>query len=302
MNHGPLIFLGALLALVASWFGFIVQPQLQLGRATPETNIVDSAQLHPVAPAGLVRQGAEVYRSLGCAACHTRQVRQDGVVFDVVLSGAGTNAPAVAAAIQALGLKTPAGDLAATLTNSPLTLLEGVRRARADEAVKALTDAGGKAAIAVVPTGPDITRGWGKARSVAADYLYETPALLGSQRIGPDLSNIGLRMPSAEWHLQHLYAPRSVVPNSAMPPYRFLFETLPIRSQPAVDALKLPPGVPVAPGFEVVPTAEARALVAYLLSLRGQVPLLSRPMSGWSAPATGTTTNGLAVPTNAPSK
>jgi cytochrome c oxidase cbb3-type subunit 2 len=68
----------------------------------------------------------------------------------------------------------------------------------------------------VRPFGADLER-WGKRRTVAADYLFDYPVLLGSQRIGPDLANIGVRPRSEEWHLLHLYDPRSVVPNSTMP-------------------------------------------------------------------------------------
>ena len=38
--------------------------------------------------------------------------------------------------------------------------------------------------------GPDAQRGWGRA-SVAGDYVYDSPHLLGSMRTGPDLLNIG---------------------------------------------------------------------------------------------------------------
>jgi cytochrome c oxidase cbb3-type subunit 2 len=48
------------------------------------------------------------------------------------------------------------------------------------------------------------------ASSVAADYLYDFPVQLGSLRAGPDLANIGVRAPDANWQLQHLYAPKSI--------------------------------------------------------------------------------------------
>ena len=57
---------------------------------------------------------------------------------------------------------------------------------------------------------PDDKRGWGRA-SVAADYHYDKPHLLGTMRTGPDLFNIGVRQPSADWHLGHLFQPRAYV-------------------------------------------------------------------------------------------
>ena len=55
------------------------------------------------------------------------------------------------------------------------------------------------------------------------DYADEDPPLLGSERTGPDLQNVGERLPSPDWHYTHLYDPRSVVPDSIMPRYTWLF-------------------------------------------------------------------------------
>ena len=38
------------------------------------------------------------------------------------------------------------------------------------------------------------------------------------------LANLGVRAPDANWQLSHLYAPKSVTPNSTMPSFKFLFE------------------------------------------------------------------------------
>lgn len=56
------------------------------------------------------------------------------------------------------------------------------------------------------------------------DYAQDDPPLLGTQRTGPDLTGVGDRLPSVLWHYWHLYDPRSVSPDSVMPPYRELFE------------------------------------------------------------------------------
>lgn len=112
----------------------------------------------------------------------------------------------------------------------------------------------------------DANRGWGRA-SVAGDYHYDQPVLLGTSRTGPDLFNIGARQPSADWQLGHLFQPRAYVPGSVMPSYRFLFEI----KNPADVAkdervVALPPGT--APeGKVVVAQPEAMDLVAYLLGL-----------------------------------
>lgn len=57
--------------------------------------------------------------------------------------------------------------------------------------------------------------------SLAAESMYDHPFQWGSERQGPDLSRIGGKY-SDEWHVAHLTDPRSVVPESIMPPYAFL--------------------------------------------------------------------------------
>lgn len=58
--------------------------------------------------------------------------------------------------------------------------------------------------------------------SLAAESMYDHPFQWGSERTGPDLARVGGKY-SDEWHRAHLIDPRSVVPESIMPPYRFLF-------------------------------------------------------------------------------
>jgi cytochrome c oxidase cbb3-type subunit 2 len=118
--------------------------------------------------------------------------------------------------------------------------------------------------------GPDGLRGWGRA-SVAADYVYDYPHLLGTARTGPDLFNIGARQPSIDWHLAHLYQPRSVSPGSVMPSYRFLFKVKK-EPQPGEKRVALPPQYAPS-GGEVVATQEALDLIAYLLALNHTYPV-----------------------------
>ena len=121
--------------------------------------------------------------------------------------------------------------------------------------------------------GSDIERGWGPRRSVPRDYIYDRPHLLGSMRTGPDLFNIGARQPDANWHHLHLYDPQFMSPGSTMAPFAFLYETRKIVGQASTRALKLPKGLTVEPGYEIVPTEEAEALVAYLKALDHTYPL-----------------------------
>lgn len=57
--------------------------------------------------------------------------------------------------------------------------------------------------------------------SLAAESMYDHPFQWGSKRTGPDLARVGGKY-SDGWHVDHLVDPRSVVPESVMPPYAFL--------------------------------------------------------------------------------
>jgi cytochrome c oxidase cbb3-type subunit II len=126
-------------------------------------------------------------------------------------------------------------------------------------------------------SGADIIRGWGTAkdadgkevtrRTYPRDYIWQGQTFLGNSRDGADLSNVGARFTKAEQLYAWLYHPETFDPHSSMPAYRFLFETRRISGQPSADALALPAEYAPPTGFEIVPTSDAKALVAYLLSL-----------------------------------
>ena len=218
--------------------------------------------------------------------------------------------------------------------------------------------------------GSDIERKWGIRRSAPRDYIFDRPVLLGVSRMGPDLANVGKRLPADEgaaaaaptganaapataapataasppapttspaaaaaspsapapatspapapaaaaaspapaaspvpeeklladdgsplaytaaWHHRHLYNPRSVAPDSNMPAFRFLYEKRRISGETAGDAVNFVGDDRDKPevGWEIVPTYEARCLVAYLMSL-DQSHELKEVKSTASAPA-----------------
>lgn len=117
---------------------------------------------------------------------------------------------------------------------------------------------------------PDAERGWGRA-AVPADFIYDSPHLLGTMRTGPDLLNIGARQPSTDWHLAHLYNPRAVSPGSIMPSYPFLFQVV---DEPAADDVTVPLPPDYAPeNGVVIATPDARDLVQYLRELDRTYPV-----------------------------
>lgn len=139
--------------------------------------------------------------------------------------------------------------------------------------------------------GADAERGWGPRHSVAADYLYDRPVMLGQVRVGPDLANVGARQPDAAVLLLHLYNPQITAKGSTMPPYAFLFEKRKAKGAPSPNALKLSGEFAPEAGFEVVPKRDASALAAYLQSLRADVSLFEAPLPLPPAKKAGAATN-----------
>jgi cbb3-type cytochrome oxidase cytochrome c subunit len=315
MNHAPLVFLGVLASVVASWWTFAVAPQLQLGAREP-VKLEETGQLYPSRRPGMAGQGAEVYRALGCNHCHSQAVRQSGAGFDLVLTAVDSNANAVVL-LELIRRVAPSLNVASVDQLAKLTLpvlLKNESFENASRIKRGLDDAGAKSELVLVPSGADIARGWGKRLSVAQDYLYDLPVMLGSVRVGPDLANVGARAPekfaapwklhnatnyveeATRWHLLHLYQPRLTSPGSVMPAYRFLFEQRPVGRVPSPDALTLPAGLAAPAGHEIVPRHEAKALVAYLLSLQGaEVGLPNAPVSAPPKPP-APATNAPAAP------
>jgi cytochrome c oxidase cbb3-type subunit 2 len=116
--------------------------------------------------------------------------------------------------------------------------------------------------------GSDIARGWGTRRSVTRDYSWDAPPLLGTMRTGPDLTNIGARQPSRNWHYLHLYNPQITSPGSVMPRFPFLFRVRQMDKHDTLpaDAIVLPKGWAASPTY-IAPNERALNLVDYLRSL-----------------------------------
>jgi cytochrome c oxidase cbb3-type subunit 2 len=81
MKNGPLFLLGLFAALVISFGGIVLGSHAQLGYLTPYFDDAQS-QSFPQRTAGIAARGQQVYADLGCAACHTQQVRRPGFGSD----------------------------------------------------------------------------------------------------------------------------------------------------------------------------------------------------------------------------
>lgn len=120
---------------------------------------------------------------------------------------------------------------------------------------------------------------FGSRPGMAADYAniertsfwQNTATLMGTERTGPDLTDVGNRQPSKDWNLMHLFNPRTVVKQSIMPSYEWLFES---KLHPAkTDVIvNVPSEFLEGINGKLVAKKEALQLVAYIQSLK-QIPL-----------------------------
>lgn len=121
----------------------------------------------------------------------------------------------------------------------------------------------------------DMDQVFGERPSIAADYarnkrisfFQNTATLMGTERTGPDLTNIGRKQPSLEWQYSHLYNPRSVVPESVMPSYKWLFNVKDYLDEGEIE-VNVPDEFRIGIKGKIVPSREAKDLVAYLFSLQ----------------------------------
>ena len=300
MKNGPLIFLSGFVALVACWSGLVVAPVIGLGSLAPHSDST-TGLVYPVDRAGAAKQGAQIYRTLGCVECHTRHATQESLWFGTRITEVNSNKTAV---VQALMKVRPEWDMkeASDLLagDPPIQVLENVSEFAALRAEEILKTTDSKVEVTVHNNGVDQIRGWGRRQSVARDYVHDADILLGNRRIGPDLANIGTRSPDdhvgemnlfasptnaiarleerRQWHLRRLYRPESTREGARCPSYSFLFDVTDDATATAGAALNLPEKFAPGAGKRVVPRPEANQLVAWLLSQQADVTLPEAPV------------------------
>lgn len=120
---------------------------------------------------------------------------------------------------------------------------------------------------------------FGSRPGIASDYAnlkrmnvwQNTSTVMGTERTGPDLTNVAERQSSKDWHLMHLFNPRSVTPQSIMPSYEWMFELKDSAAKNDV-VVNIPASFLGGRTGKVVAKKEALQLLAYLLTLK-QIPL-----------------------------
>ena len=280
------LLLGIFGTFAFSWVGLIMIPNAQIGHLDPQIE-EDGTDAYPAPRSGMAERGRKVYVSSGCQYCHSQQVRPDYAAADIerkwgerrsaprdyifdrpILLGKMRTGPDLAN----IGKRAPAVDAnapAPDATNASATAPAAARGATPASAPAAPSGSPppGTATAATSPTSGAAAAPAGPASSSPAPNTGAQTADASNPpttTVGP--TGLPLQY-SAEWHHRHLYDPRSIVPESNMPSFAFLYEKRRIAGEPAADAVKLsgPKGEPGED--EIVPSCDAKCLVAYLMSL-----------------------------------
>jgi cytochrome c oxidase cbb3-type subunit 2 len=280
------LFLGIFGTFAFSWAGLVLIPNYQIGHLDPQVD-EDGNDPYPAPKSGMAERGRKIYAANGCAYCHSQQVRPDYAASDIDrkwgdrrsaprdylfdrpallgkmrmgpdLSNIGKRAPVQEENAPAAASPAPAGPAtppASPATNAAPGTSPSKPSASATPAASPAANANAQPAPASAATSP------------AAAPASATPASAASPADTKVAANDIPPAYGAAWHHRHLYSPRSLVMDSNMPAYHFLYEKRRVSGERAADALKLDEKDAVAEGWEVVPTYDARCIVAYLMSL-----------------------------------
>jgi cytochrome c oxidase cbb3-type subunit 2 len=265
------LFVGLFGTFAFSWIGLTVIPNLQIGRLDPQMD-EEGTDIYPAPKSGMAERGRRIYAANGCIYCHSQQVRPGYAASDIDRKwGDRRSAPRdylFDRPVQ-LGKERMGPDLANV-----------GKRAPAEE--EKASPAASAPITSPSPGGPSPT-------SAAASPSPAQPASPGAIAAAPPAASPSPAATgeptaySAAWHHRHLYSPRSMNIDSNMPAYRFLYEKQLIDGERSADALELIGSDAPPAGWEIVPSYDAKCLVAYLMSLDQSHPL--KEVKSAAAPA-----------------
>ena len=315
------LFLGIFGTFAFSWIGLTVIPTWQIGHLSPESD-EEGTDIYPRPQSGMFKRGEHVYAANGCVYCHSQQVRADYIADDIErkwgnrrsaprdyiferpvflgkmrmgqdLANIGARAPAPEESPAPAGAASPAAQGAAA---SPPAAPQAASPSSGSSpaTVAAASPATSPASAASPNASPPPGQRTGVASPSPGQMANTTPG--GSSPVAPSAQTPGAPWPiqtaglppmySAAWQHVHLYAPRSINRDSNMPAYRFLYEKRRIAGERSAEALQLSASDAPPEGWEVVPTYDAKCVVAYLMGLNQSHPLKDvRSVGG--APSTG---------------
>ena len=304
------LFLGIFGTFAFSWVGLTVIPNWQIGHLNPQSD-EEGTDIYPMPQSGMVARGARVYAANGCNYCHSQQVRAEYAGADIErkwgdrrsaprdyifeqpvllakmrmgqdLANIGARAPKEEESPSPTGGASPAPQAAAASPGA-VASAKAASQPSATSPSPATAPATSPGAIASKPPTSPGPAGPPPSKSpAAAAAAAGTPA--ASSAPWPEQTAGLPPMYSAAWHHVHLYSPRSINLDSNMPSYRFLYRTRRISAGSSSDALQLTGSNAPPEGWEIVPTFDAKCLVAYMMALNQSHPLKEVKSAG-AAPA-----------------
>ena len=302
------LFLGIFGTFAFSWVGLTVIPNWQIGSLNPQSD-EEGTDIYPRPQSGMFERGGHVYAANGCVYCHSQQVRADYIAADVERGwGNRRSAPRdyiferpvflgkmrMGQDLANIGARAPAPEESPAPAGAAASPAPA-QAASPSSGTPPATAPGTSPASAGSPNAsPPPGQRTGVASPSPGQMANTTPG--GSSPAAPSaqtpsapwpIQTAGLPpMYSAAWHHVHLYSPRSINPDSNMPAYRFLYEKRRVAGERSAEALQLSGSDAPPQGWEVVPTYDAKCVVAYLMGLNQSHPLKEvRTVGGAPAPA-----------------
>jgi cbb3-type cytochrome oxidase cytochrome c subunit len=308
------LFLGIFGTFAFSWVGLTVIPNWQIGHLNPQSD-EEGTDVYPMPQSGMFERGARVYAANGCIYCHSQQVRAEYAGVDIErkwgdrrsaprdyiferpvflgkmrmgqdIANIGARAPAEqespppAGSPPAQGAAASPGAVASAKAASPPPSAAASSSPASSPALAAATSPGAVASKPPISPAPPSKSPATTAAAAASPAASPSPLAPWPEQTA------GLPpMYSAAWHHVHLYSPRSINVDSNMPSYRFLYQARRISDARSSDALQLTGSDAPPDGWEIVPTFDARCLVAYMMSLNQSHPLKDVRSAGAAAAA-----------------
>ncbi|MGI8889313.1 MAG: cbb3-type cytochrome c oxidase subunit II [Chthoniobacterales bacterium] len=252
---------------------YIFQPVVFLGKMRTGPDLANIG-----ARPGLEEKGAATPPTAGAAASPPAGAPATGVA--VTASPVPGSSPAASTAAN----QSPAGSPASATASPSAGSVAAARPAAAASPTKPSQAASGSPAVAAAspnpavvatssPSGSPTASGTAPASlppagdQPAANVATSAPSMVADVKA---LTENGQPIPySAAWHHRHLYNPRSIAQDSNMPAYRFLYTKHRTSGEGSPDAINFAGsrGEDSETGWEIVPSYDAKCLVAYLMSL-----------------------------------
>jgi len=283
MKGGTALFLGIFGTFAFSWTGLTLVPNFQIGHLDPQAD-EEGTDIYPVPKSGMAERGRKVYAANGCVYCHSQQVRADYAASDIDRKwGTRRSAPRdyiferpamlgklrMGPDLSNIGKRAPSEDATPAPSASPAANPPAPNAATSPANSPAASAASSPAASPAKPVAGAANSPSPAAPSAAAPSPSASPTTAATTADTATNANGVPPQYSAAWHHLHLYSPRSVLAGSTsnMPAFKFLYEKRRVSGERSADALKLTGAEALPDEWEIVPSYDAKCLVAYLMSL-----------------------------------